>query len=149
MNDAWAIKLAKTEYREGFSSGDTARVLSVFAAGFIDMSAGQPGFYGPEARVMLGRRLDALFAAYHVRMFMMIAEIDVSGDMAIDWGWHKLWLTPKMGGQTRFVRLRYMERWIRENGDWKIQLLLNSADVEPRLDPSNEGEVLTAVSVPA
>lgn len=147
MDETWAIKLAKTEFREGFNTGDSARVLSVFADGFIDMSAGQPGFYGPEARVHLSQRLDDLFAEYHVRMFMMIAEIAVSGDIATDWGWHKMWLTPKSGGEIRFVRLRYSEQWIRVNGDWKILLLLTAPDIAPRLGPLNEAEVLRAVSV--
>src|SRR5689334_18298961 len=107
MDDVLAIEIAKTEFREGFNTGDVGRVLSVFAPGFIDMTAGQPGFYGLEARIQLERRLTQLFAAYRVRMFMMVADISVDGDLATDWGWHKLWLTPHQGGATKFVRLRY------------------------------------------
>jgi hypothetical protein len=82
-------------------------------------------------------------------MFMMIADITIAGEVATDWGWHKLWLTPKAGGETRFVKLRYSEQWIKENGAWKILILLTSADVQPRLGPLNEAEVLNAISVPA
>ena len=149
MDDVLAIEIAKTEFREGFNTGDVDRVLAVFAPGFIDMSAGQPGFYGPEARTRLELRLKQLFAAYHVRMFMMIAEINVAGDLAMDWGWHKLWLTPHEGGATKFIRLRYSERWMREDGKWRITLLTTAADPQPQLKAWNEADVLSSIAVSA
>jgi len=148
MDDVRAIELLKTEFREGYNNGDVDRVLAVFADGFIDMSAGQPGFYGPEAHVHMRKRLTELFAAYHVRMFMMIADIAAAGDIATDWGWHKLWLTPKSGGPTRFIRLRYSEQWTKQDGQWRIFLLLTASDLEPQMAPNNEADVLRTLSAP-
>jgi ketosteroid isomerase-like protein len=146
VDEIYAIELAKTEFREGFNTGDIQRVLNVYADGFIDMSAGQPGFYGPEARTVLEQRLRELFATYDVRLFMMIADITVAGDFATDWGWHKLWLTPKKGGKTKFLRLRYSEQWIKQNGEWKIVFLLTAADPQPQLAPENEATVLATIA---
>jgi ketosteroid isomerase-like protein len=142
----YAIEIAKTEFREGFNTGDVERVLAVFAPAFIDMSAGQPGFYGPEARNQLERRLKELFAVYKVRMFMMVAEINVVGDFATDWGWHKFWLTPKEGGETQFLRLRYSEQWVKQNGEWKIAFLFTAADLQPQMIAANEATVLHGIA---
>lgn len=147
MDDVRAIELLKTEFREGYNTGDIDRILSVFAGGFIDMSAGQPGFYGPEAHMQLRKRLTQLFSEFHVRMFMMVADISAAGDVATDWGWHKLWLTPKAGGPTRFVKLRYSEQWTKQNGEWRIFLLLTAPDPEPAMAPLNEVEVMRKMSV--
>ena len=146
MDDIYAIELAKSEFREGYSTGDVGRVLSVFAPAFIDMSAGQPGFYGPEARMQLERRLRDLFAAYKVRMFMMVAEINVVGDFATDWGWHKFWLTPYAGGVTQFLRLRYSGQWVKQNGEWKIGFLFTAADLQPQMRAANEATVLRGIA---
>jgi ketosteroid isomerase-like protein len=146
VDEVHAIEIAKTEFREGFNTGDIDRVLSVFAPGFIDLSADQPGFYGPEARKQLERRLQQLFSAYKVRMFMMVADITIGHDLATDWGWHKLWLTPHAGGATRFLRLRYSEQWAKQEGEWKIVLLMTAADPRPEMAPHNEAEVLTGIA---
>jgi ketosteroid isomerase-like protein len=141
-DDVRAIQLAKTEFREGFNTGDVDRILSVFAQGFIDMSAGQPGFYGPEAHDHLRKRLEQLFAAYKVRMAMLISDVTVSGDVANDWGWHKMWLTPHAGGETKYVKLRYSEQWVNDGGVWKIFLLISAPDPGPRMEARNELDVI-------
>jgi ketosteroid isomerase-like protein len=146
MDETYAIEIAKSEFREGYSTGDVNRVLSVFAPAFIDMSAGQPGYYGSEARTQLQSRLNQLFAAYKVRMFMMVAEINVVGDFATDWGWHKFWLTPHGGGVTQFLRLRYSEQWVKQNGEWKIAFLFTAADLQPQMMASNEADVLHGIA---
>ena len=51
MDDTYAINVAKTEFREGFNSGNPDRVLSVFAAEFTDNSARRPSRYGKDAPV--------------------------------------------------------------------------------------------------
>lgn len=38
--DEYAISVAKTEYREGYNTGDLERVLSVVADSFSNMSEG-------------------------------------------------------------------------------------------------------------
>jgi ketosteroid isomerase-like protein len=145
-DDVRAIELAKTEYREGYNTGDVTRVMNVFADAFIDLSAGQPGFYGMEARVALQQRLTDLFHEFDVRMFVIIAYVHTAGDFANDWGWHKIWLFPKRGGSPRYVKLRYTENWIKVKGEWKIALFMSAVDQRPELIPKRESSVLAEVA---
>ena len=56
MNDIYAINAAKTEFRDGYNTADVDRLLSVFADGFADLSAGVPSFFGDEAKSVLRSR---------------------------------------------------------------------------------------------
>jgi hypothetical protein len=116
--------------------------MSAFGEGFIDLSIGQPGFYGTDAPIALEQRLKNLFEEYDVQMFVIIAYVHVSGDFASDWGWHKVWLYPKRGGSARYLKLRYTENWVRLNGEWKIALFMSAVDERPELHPKSEGSVL-------
>ena len=40
-----------------------------------------------------------------------MAAIVISGDLAFDYGWHELTLTPRNGGESRLIRKRYLELW--------------------------------------
>ena len=40
-----------------------------------------------------------------------MAAIVIAGDLAYDYGWHELTLTPRNGGDPRFIRKRYLELW--------------------------------------
>ena len=99
MDDAYAIRLAKTELREAYRAGSVRRVLAVFADSFSDMSAGQPSFFGAEAKPVLRHRLENLFARYRGQLAITIISIHIQGPLAFDWGWHKLTLLPKKGGR--------------------------------------------------
>ena len=57
MDDTYAINVAKTEYREGFNTGDADRVVSVFAPEFTDNSDGRPSRYGKDAPAKLRQHL--------------------------------------------------------------------------------------------
>jgi ketosteroid isomerase-like protein len=146
VDDVRAIELAKTHYREGYNTGDVRRTMSVFSDAFIDLSAGQPGFYGSDASRALHQRLTDLFQEFEVRMLVIIAYVHISGDFANDWGWHKIWLFPKQGGPPRYVRLRYTENWIKENGEWKIVLFMSAVDERPELIPKKESSALAEVA---
>jgi len=137
--DEYAISVAKTEYREGHNAGDIERVLSVFEDGFTNMSEGEPSFYGEEARQAIRLQLSALFSHYQVKMEIVIIDIAVFGNTAIDRGWHKLILTPKAGGNREIRRYRYCEIWHkRADGSWRIAFFISNNDCEPRmLSPSS------------
>ena len=111
MDDAYAIRLAKTELRDAYNTGDVNRVLSVYADAYSDMSAGRASFYGTEANAVLKHGLTKLFARYHARLAVTIISIGIQGDLAFDWGWHKLTLTPRKGGRPKTTRARYLEIW--------------------------------------
>jgi ketosteroid isomerase-like protein len=143
LDDAYAIRLAKTELREGYDSGDAQRVLAVFADECNDLSAGRPSFFGAEAKLVLCHRLRTLFAHYRTRLAVTIISIRVQGVLAFDWGWHQLTLIPRKGGRAIRRRTRYLEIWQKQaDGRWKIVIFLDNPDVRPQMPPP---EVLRAM----
>jgi ketosteroid isomerase-like protein len=148
MDHLYAISAAKTEYREGYNTGDIERVLAVFADAFIDMSEGQVSVFGPEAKRLLRIRLADLFAHYEVTIGMMIVDIQVAADgqSALDFGWHKFWLAPRSGGAKLYFKLKYFERWALIDGRWKITYLISSKEEEPRMEPRPESEVVAELA---
>ena len=145
--DEYAISVAKTEYREGHNTGDVARVLSVFADSFTNMPEGEPSFYGEEAKQALRVQLSKLFALYEVRIEVVIIDIAICGNTAIDRGWHKLILKPKAGGDPELRRYRYCEIWQkRADGSWRIGFFISNKDYEPTMlspgsSPSDDSAV--------
>jgi len=134
MSDSYAIRLAKTKLRDAYCEGNVNGVLSVFADGYSDMSAGFASFYGVEARAVLKHRLRSLFAKYDAQLAVTIISIRIQGPMAFDWGWHKLTLTPKKGGRSVTTRTRYLEIWQKDvSGKWKIAIYFDNVDVPPRM----------------
>ncbi len=136
MDDAYAIRLAKTELRDGYNTGDVDRVLSVYGDAYSDMSAGLASFYGAEAKMVLRHRVTKLFARYRARLAVTIISIGIQGGLAFDWGWHKLTLTPRRGGSPRTTRTRYLEIWKKQpDGKWKIAIFFDNLDVPPEMPP--------------
>ena len=141
MDDSYAIRLAKTKLRDAYDEGDLNSVLSVFADGYSDMSAGLASFYGIEAQAVLKHRMKKLFARYHAQLAVTIISIQAQGPLAFDWGWHKLTLTPKKGGKPSTTRTRYLDIWQKgADGKWKIAIFIDNLDVPPQMPPR---EVLT------
>jgi ketosteroid isomerase-like protein len=137
MDDGYAIRLAKTEFRDAYNQGDASRVLAVFADAYSDMSAGLASFYGTEAKIVLKHRLNKLFARYRADLAVTIISIRVQGPLAFDWGWHKLTLTPRKGGRSITTRTRYLEIWQKDApGQWKIAIFLDNLDVPPQMPPT-------------
>ena len=135
MDDTYAINVAKTEYREGFNTGNADRILSVFAHEFTDNSDGRPSRYGSDAPIKLRRYLDQLFAEYNAHLAIIVAAIVISGDLAYDYGWHELMLTPRNGGAPRLVRKRYLELWRKQRGDqWRIIRYIDNDDLPDVVD---------------
>jgi ketosteroid isomerase-like protein len=147
MDDVYSISVAKTEYREGYNTGDVERVLAVFADAFIDMSEGQPSSFGTDAAAALRLRLQDLFRNYDVTLFAMIIDIVPMGDWAYDYGWHKFSLRPKGGGRELKFRLRYFERWEKagENA-WKITYIITSKEEMPSMEPFPESQVVASLA---
>ena len=134
MNDQIPILTAITEYREAFNTGDVNRLMSVFAPGFTDMSFGVPSFYGEEAAVVMGRRMSELFSEYEADMKISVIDVVFKNDIAYDYGWHILTLTPKSGGEPIKSRQRYFQLWgSQPDGSWKIKFYIDNADQAPAM----------------
>jgi uncharacterized protein (TIGR02246 family) len=133
-NDEYAINLAKTEYREGYNTGDVERLLTVFADSFTNMSEGQPSFYDAEGKEALRLEAAKLFARYRVKIEVIVIAITVTGDVAYDRGWHRLRLTPKAGSEVETRNYRYCEIWQKQaDGQWKINFFISNKDYEPQM----------------
>lgn len=135
MDDTYAINVAKTEYREGFNTGNADRVLSVFAPEFTDNSSGRPSRYGSDAPIKLRRYLEQLFADYNAHLSIIMAAIVISGDLAYDYGWHELTLRPRNEGVPQLIRKRYLELWRKQkNGEWRIFRYIDNDDLPDVVD---------------
>ncbi len=136
MDDIYSLNVAKTEFREAYNTGDVNRLMAVFnAGGFTDMSEGGPSKYGPEATSSFRDQASRLFAKYSVKLRAIIIDIVVLGNTAYDYGWHEFVLTPKNGGEPARKRQRYFELWNKDSeGNWKISLHINNADVREELN---------------
>ncbi|MBI3476270.1 MAG: DUF4440 domain-containing protein [Acidobacteria bacterium] len=144
MDDVHAIRLAKTELREGFNKGSVDRVLSVYADAYVDLSGTSASFYGSEAKAVLKYRLEKLFNRYLAQMTVTIYAIRIEGAIAFDRGCHKLTLTPKKGGRSQTIRTRYLEIWQKNPaGQWKISVFIDNQDRPPAMPPR---EVLEALA---
>jgi ketosteroid isomerase-like protein len=65
-----------------------------------------------------------------------VIEIRLQGDVAYDYGWHDLTLTPKDGGQPIRRRYRYVDIWRRnKEGKWKLWMYMDNQDVEDPFRP--------------
>jgi uncharacterized protein (TIGR02246 family) len=143
MDDLQAIRLAKTELREAYRAGDVERALAIFSDECSDMSAGNPSFWGVEAKAVLRDRLRRLFAGYRTQLAVTIISIRVQGALAFDWGWHKLTLVPKPSGRPVTRRTRYLEIWQKEaDGRWRVAIFMDNPDVPPRMPPRSVLSVL-------
>jgi ketosteroid isomerase-like protein len=133
-SDEYAITLAKTEYREGYNTGNVSRILSVIADSFTNMSEGKPSFYGAEGKESLRIETTKLFDLYSVHIDVIMIGITALGDVAYDYGWHKLTLTPKRGGGVESRKYRYCEIWNKlPDGTWKLKFFINNKDLEPEM----------------
>ncbi len=134
--ELYAINLAKTEFREGYNTGNIERLLSPFADGFLYFSEGTPSFGGNDSKLVLGEQARRIFRQYDVKLFVIIAFIQLFGDSAYDWGWHEFTLTPKGGGEPIKLRKRYIEVWQKADEQWKLALYFDNNDLPPVLADS-------------
>lgn len=84
MDDTYAINHAKSRFREGFNRADEEMVLSTYDCAFADISLGLPSFFDSDAKVVLRVRLRRLFRDYTAQMAVIIIDIVLNGDKALD-----------------------------------------------------------------
>ena len=130
MDDLYAINVAKTEFREGFNLADTSRVLVLADPDLVNFSDGQPSEFGESGLAAFKARLAKLFERFTVKLVVIVMEIRLRGDVAYDYGWHELTLTPKDGGASIYRRDRYVDIWRRnKEGKWRLWMYMDNEDV--------------------
>src|ERR1700745_472149 len=130
MDDLYKINMAKSEFREGFNVGDTSRILAIADPDLVNFSDAQPSEFGESGLDAWKARLQSLFERFTAKLVVIVIEIRVQGDIAYDYGWHDLTLTPKEGGQPIHRRHRYVDIWRRNKEDrWKLWMYIDNRDV--------------------
>jgi ketosteroid isomerase-like protein len=136
MDDLFAINTAKTEFRECFNLGDVSRVLAVADPDLVSFSDGQPSEFGGSGLEALKSRLTNLFERFTAKLSVIVIEIRLQGDVAYDYGWHDLTLTPKDGSQPIHRRDRYVDIWRRnKEGKWKLWMYMDNRDIADLFQP--------------
>lgn len=136
MDELYAINAAKTEFRDCFNFADASRLLAIADPELVNFSDGQPSEFGSSGLEALRIRLQNLFERFTVELAVIVIEIRVQGDVAYDYGWHHVTLTPKDGGQPIRRRDRYADIWRRnKEGNWKLWMYMDNQDVADPFRP--------------
>jgi uncharacterized protein (TIGR02246 family) len=124
-----SIRLAVEEFTRAYNAGDLENMADIFAEDLIDMSAGEPTRTGEEARKDFVSRVAATHAKFRPRLEIHIDELRIAGQWAYQRGSLLVTLIPKEGGDTSFIRQRYLEIWKREpSGRWKIAIEMDNTE---------------------
>ncbi|MGH9644540.1 MAG: YybH family protein [Terriglobales bacterium] len=130
MDDVCAINVAKTEFRDAYNTGNVERLMAVVDSGLVDLSDGRCSGYGESGKAAMRSYLQDLFVWFDACLVPIVIDITVMGEMAVDYGWHELVLTPKSGGEPIRTRTRYVDVWKKNQaGDWKLAIFIDNADV--------------------
>jgi ketosteroid isomerase-like protein len=130
MDDLYAINAAKSEFRDCFNLSDVSRLLAIADPDLVNFSDGQPCEFGMSGLDALKTRLENVFERFTAKLVVIVIEIRLQGNVAHDYGWHDLTLTPKDGGQPTRRRDRYVDIWRRnEKGKWKLWMYMDNQDV--------------------
>lgn len=122
-----SIRRAVEEFTRAYNGGDLQNLTEIFAEDLIDVSAGEPTRTGEEARKDFEARVAATHAKFRPRLEIHIDELRVAGEWAYQRGSLLVTLIPKEGGDTSFIRQRYLEIWKREtSGKWKIAIEMDN-----------------------
>lgn len=142
MDDLFAINAAKTEFRECFNLGDVPRVVAIADPDVVNFSDGQPSEFGASGLEALKTRLNNLFERFTAKLSVIVIEIRLHGDVAYDYGWHDLTLTPKDGGEPIRRRHRYVDIWRRnKEGNWKLWMYIDNQDIADPFRPDQAPSV--------
>lgn len=136
MDDSYAINAAKTEFREGFNCGDTSRIMAIVDPDLVEFSDGQPSQFAGSGSDALKSRLTNLFERFTAKLGVIVIEIRLQGDLAYDYGWHDLTLTPKDCSEPIRRRDRYVDIWRRnKEGNCKLWKYMDNQDVADSFRP--------------
>jgi len=132
MDDQLAINIARTKIRDAYNTRDFEVFRSVIDDGFIDFSDTTPCGFGPEGIECFQRVLQKKWEKSMVKYTVIIIEIRVMGDSALEYGWQVFELTPKSGATER-RKERYADLWQRRPDGWRLAFHMTNLDVPMKL----------------
>ena len=118
-SDELEIKAALKKFIASYESNDRGGILSLFSPDFVDMSAGEPTRQGTAAKEWLLRKVAQVHAEFIPRLKINVHKVEVSGDLAYQRGDLVVTLVPRTGGDTFYIRQRFLEVWRRGPNGWK------------------------------
>jgi len=137
MDDLYAINAAKVEFRDCFNFSDVSRLLAIADPEMVNFSDGQPCGFRRGGLDALKTRLENLFERFTAKLVVLVIEIRLQGDVAYDYGWHELALTPKDGGQPTHRRIAMWTYGGRnKEGKWKLRMYMDNQDVADSFEAS-------------
>jgi ketosteroid isomerase-like protein len=129
MTAEQTIRSAVAAFVQNYNAGNIERLTEIFADDLIDMSAGGPTLGGAEAKRHFVERVAGTHEKFHPHLVIEIDEIHVADGWAYQRGSLMVTLIPKGGGETAFIRQRYLEIWRRDTeGDWKIAIEMDNSE---------------------
>ena|SRR5579863_2397783 len=136
MDDLYAINVAKSDFRDCFNLSDVSRLLTIADPELVNFSDGQPCEFGASGLDAWKIRLANLFDRFTAELAVIVIEIRLQGDVAYDYGWHDLTLSPKDGSQPIRRRDRYVDIWRKDKkGQWKLWMYMDNQDVADPFRP--------------
>jgi ketosteroid isomerase-like protein len=124
-----AIRRAVEEFTTAYNSRNLEDLPAIFADDLIDMSAGGPTRTGEEARKHFVSRVATTHEDFTPHLVIQIDEIQVAGDWAYQRGSLVVTLEPRAGGETSYIRQRYLEIWRKDVlGNWKIAIEMDNSE---------------------
>lgn len=133
MDDVYAINVARTAIRDGYNTGNTDLLCSVFDDRLINFSDGEQCWWGRTGIEKLRKRLSERLQRFKLNYTVIIIEIRVMGDLAMEYGWQIFDWTPRNGGSAERRRERYMDLWQRHPQGWRMISHITNVDVPDAL----------------
>jgi ketosteroid isomerase-like protein len=126
--DQKKIRRAIDKFVTAYNAADVDRLVTVYAADFIDMSEAEPTLRGAEARQDTVVRLRDTFAKFTGQLTVEVDEIETMGDWAFDRGTIRIELRSRTGGPPVLVERRFLEIWRREtDGVWRVTRAMDNS----------------------
>lgn len=116
MSDRSAIEEQIARFINAYNAGDLQGVMSCYSDDLVKTRNGAEC----ENKRQVEARLAEVMRDFSGKLTVVNDEIIVSGALAFARGSLQLKLTPRPGGDSRTVSLRYLEIWQKVNGTWLV-----------------------------
>ena len=117
--DESEIRAALEKFIVAYENNDQLNMRSLLASDFVDMSAGEPTRQGEAAIKMLLARASQAHAKGVPRLQINVDKVEISGDLAYQRGDLIVTVSPHDGGETSYIRQRFLEVWRRCPEGWR------------------------------
>ena len=133
MDDTLAINVARTAIRDGYNTGDLDLLCSVLDEGLVNFSDGTQCWWGTDGIAKLRAHLARVLEENQLKYTVIIIEIRVMGDLALEYGWQIFDSSPRNGDASQRRRERYMDLWQRRPQGWRLISHITNLDVPDTL----------------